>query len=62
MQDVGQARGARKKKKQIQNDEKTRNRTKMDYTSAKTYPLEFSDNIYHGGNFSKMPDFDVFYL
>ena len=26
------------------------------------YPLGFNDNIYHEGNFSKMPDFDVFSL
>ena len=26
------------------------------------YPLEFNDNIYHEGNLSKMPDFDVFSL
>ena len=24
------------------------------------YPLGFNDNIYHEGNLSKMPDFDVF--
>ena len=26
------------------------------------YPLRFNDNIYHEGNLSKMPDFDVFSL
>ena len=26
------------------------------------YPLGFYDNIYHEGNISKMPDFDVFLL
>ena len=26
------------------------------------FPLEFNDNIYHLGNISKMPDFDVFSL
>ena len=26
------------------------------------YPLGFNDNIYHEGNLSKMPDFDVFSL
>ena len=26
------------------------------------YPLGLNDNIYHEGNLSKMPDFDVFYL
>ena len=26
------------------------------------YPLGFNDNIYHVGNLSKMPDFDVFSL
>ena len=26
------------------------------------YPLGFNDNIYNGGNLSKMPDFDVFSL
>ena len=26
------------------------------------FPLEFDNNIYHGGNMSKMPDFDVFSL
>ena len=26
------------------------------------FPLEFNDNIYHEGNVSKMPDFDVFSL
>ena len=26
------------------------------------YPLGFNDNIYHEGNISKMPDFDVFSL
>ena len=26
------------------------------------FPLEFNDNIYHEGNISKMPDFDVFSL
>ena len=26
------------------------------------YPLAFNDNIYHEGNLSKMPDFDVFSL
>ena len=25
-----------------------------------TFPLGFNDNIYHEGNFSRMPDFDVF--
>ena len=25
------------------------------------YPLGFNDNIYHEGNLSKMPDFDVFF-
>ena len=25
-------------------------------------PLDFNDDIYHEGNISKMPDFDVFYL
>ena len=25
-------------------------------------PLGFNDNIYHEGNISKMPDFDIFYL
>ena len=24
------------------------------------FPLGFNDNIYHEGNISKMPDFDVF--
>ena len=24
------------------------------------FPLDFNDNIYHEGNISKMPDFDVF--
>ena len=27
-----------------------------------TFPLGFNDNIYHEGNISKMPDFDVFSL
>ena len=26
------------------------------------YPLGFNDNIYHEGNLSKMPDFDVFFF
>ena len=26
------------------------------------FPLGFNDNIYHEGNISKMPDFDVFSL
>ena len=26
-----------------------------------TFPLGFNDNIYHEGNISKMPDFDVFF-
>ena len=26
------------------------------------FPLGLSDNIYHKGNISKMPDFDVFFL
>ena len=26
------------------------------------FPLGFNDNIYHQGNISKMPDFDVFSL
>ena len=26
------------------------------------FPLGFNDNIYHQGNISKMPDFDVFFL
>ena len=26
------------------------------------FPLGFNDNIYHEGNISKMPDFDVFFL
>ena len=26
------------------------------------FPLGFNDNIYHEGNISKMPDFDVFLL
>ena len=26
------------------------------------FPLDFNDNIYHEGNISKMPDFDVFSL
>ena len=26
------------------------------------FPLVFNDNIYHEGNISKMPDFDVFFL
>ena len=25
------------------------------------FPLGFNDNIYHEGNISKMPDFDVFF-
>ena len=25
------------------------------------FPLSFNDNIYHEGNISKMPDFDVFF-
>ena len=28
----------------------------------KPFPLGFNDNIYHEGNISKMPDFDVFSL
>ena len=27
-----------------------------------TFPLGFNDNIYHEGNISNMPDFDVFSL
>ena len=26
------------------------------------FPLGFNDNIYHEGNISKMPDFDVFFF
>ena len=26
------------------------------------FPLGFNDNIYHEGNISEMPDFDVFFL
>ena len=26
------------------------------------FPLGFNDNIYHEGNISKMPDFNVFFL
>ena len=26
------------------------------------FPLDFNDNIYHEGNISKMPDFDVFFF
>ena len=26
------------------------------------FPLGFNDNIYHQGNISKMPDFDIFFL
>ena len=35
----------------------------MDFKLLQTpYPLGFNDNIYHEGNISKMPDFDVFSL
>ena len=27
-----------------------------------SHPLGFNDNMYHGGNYAKMPDFDVFSL
>ena len=33
----------------------------MDKTKT-PFPLGFNDNIYHQGNISKMPDFDVFSL
>ena len=26
------------------------------------HPLGFNDNIYHGGNISRLPDFDVFFF
>ena len=32
----------------------------MDKILQSTSPLGFNDNIYHEGNISKMPDFDVF--
>ena len=28
---------------------------------ALTFPLGFNDKLYHEGNISKMPDFDVFF-
>ena len=31
----------------------------MDKIITNTFPLGFNDNIYHEGNISKMPDFDV---
>ena len=34
----------------------------MDKIITNTFPLGFNDNIYHQGNISKMPDFDVFSL
>ena len=34
----------------------------MDKIITNTFPLGFNDNIYHEGNISKMPDFDVFSL
>ena len=34
----------------------------MDKIFSKFFPLGFNDNIYHEGNISKMPDFDVFSL
>ena len=32
----------------------------MDYFLQSLFPLGSNDNIYHEGNISKMPDFDVF--
>ena len=32
----------------------------MDKSIKTHFPLGFNDNIYHEGNISKMPDFDVF--
>ena len=34
----------------------------MDKIITNTFSLGFNDNIYHEGNISKMPDFDVFSL
>ena len=34
----------------------------MDKIITTPFPLGFNDNIYHEGNISKMPDFDVFSL
>ena len=34
----------------------------MDKVITNTIHLGFNDNIYHQGNISKMPDFDVFTL
>ena len=34
----------------------------MDKLLQTPFPLGFNDNIYHEGNISKMPDFDVFSL
>ena len=34
----------------------------MDKIIQTPFPLGFNDNIYHEGNISKMPDFDVFSL
>ena len=32
------------------------------HVRTSSFPLGFNDNIYHEGNISKMPDFDVFFL
>ena len=34
----------------------------MDKILQTPYPLGFNDNIYHEGNISRLPDFDVFSL
>ena len=34
----------------------------MDKIITNTFSTRFNDNIYHEGNISKMPDFDVFSL
>ena len=44
-------------------DSKTSNDLKlMDKLLQTPFPLGFNDNIYHEGNISKMPDFDVLTL
>ena len=34
----------------------------MDKLLQTPHPLDFNDNIYHEGNISRLPDFDVFSL
>ena len=43
---------------------KKRHETELKWIKFLQYPflLGFNDNIYHEGNISKMPDFDVFFL